>query len=95
MFVLEKKITYVVKDLKEEETHINISYRRRLFVGEDPHRLVATGRLYPRGLTIHIVLIHDDSNRVVVEEVRYASVLVLVPIIEVHLVGKALGTFLA
>jgi len=57
-----------------------------LFVG-DPPLLVAIGRVYPTTSKIHIVPLHDDFARVVIEEVRHANA-------EVRLVGKAVGIFI-
>jgi len=74
---------------------MNISNRCKLYVGEVPPRLVAIGRLYPRGSTMHIVQISDDLARVVVEDVRDATNPVPVPTEEVKIVGEALGTFIS
>ena len=78
---------------EEEDTNTDISYRCKLFVG-DPPRLVAIGRVYATGSTIHTVPLGDDFARVVVEEVRHADVEVPVPTSEVRFVGEALGTFI-
>jgi len=40
-----------------------------LFVGEDPPRIVAIGRVYPVASMIHIVALHDDFTRLVIEEI--------------------------
>jgi len=77
----------------EEDTNTDISYRCKLFVG-DPPRLIAIGRVYAVGSTIHTVPLGDDFARVVVEEVRHADVEVSVPTSEVRFVGEALGTFI-
>jgi len=77
----------------EEDTNTDISYRCKLFVG-DPPRLVAIGRVYATGSTIHTVPLGDDFATVVVEEVRHADVEVSVPTSEVGFVGEALGTFI-
>jgi len=55
---------------------------------------VAIGRVYLRASTMHNVSIHDDLNRMTVEEVRDESVEVSMPS-EVKIVGKALRTFIA
>jgi len=83
----------VVEEEDEEDTNTDISYRCKLFVG-DPPRLVAIGRVYATGSTIHTVSFGDDFARVVVEEVRHADVEVLVPTSEVRFVGETLGTFI-
>jgi len=62
---------------------------------EIPPRLVAIGRLYPGGSTMHIVQMSDDLARVVVEDVRDATTPVPVPTEEVKIVGEALGTFIS
>lgn len=46
-----------------------------------PPRLVAIGRVYPEGSTMHIVTMHDDLTRV--EEIRDVTTLVLVFTMEV------------
>ena len=57
-------------------------------------RVVAIGRVYATGSTIHTVPLGDAFARVVVEEVRHADVEVPVPTSEVRFVGKVLGTFI-
>ena len=57
-------------------------------------RVVAIGRVYATGSTIHTVPLGDDFARVVVEEVRHADVEVPVPTSEDRFVGEALGTFI-
>jgi len=66
-----------------------------LFVGEDPPRIVAIGRVYPVASMIHIVALHDDFTRLVIEEIWDGKVEVLVPTLEVKLMGETLGTFMA
>jgi len=77
----------------EEDTNTDISYWCKLFVG-DPPRLVAIGRVYATGSTIHTVPLGDDFARVVVKEVRHVDVEVPVPTSEVRFMGEALGTFI-
>jgi len=60
----------------------------------DPPRLVAIGRVYATGSTIHTVPLEDGFARVVVEEVRHVDAEVPVPTIEVRFVGETLGTFI-
>jgi len=51
-----------------------------LFVEENPPRVVAIGRVYLGGSTMHIMPMQGDFSRVVVEKVRDASAATLVPI---------------
>jgi len=85
----------VQEDDEEEVTKTNISNMCKLYVGEVPPRLVAIGRLYPGGSTIHIVQMSDDLARVEVADVRNAINPIQVPIEEVKIVGEALGTFIS
>ena len=85
----------VQEDDEEEVTETNISNRCKLYVGEASPRLVAIGRLYSRGSTMHTVQMSDDLARVVVEDVRDATNPVPVPTEEVKIVGEALGTFIS
>jgi len=80
-----------VEDFKDDD--IESSYQCKVFVDGNPPRVVAIDRVYPRGSTIHTVLIQSDFSRVVVENVRYSSAIVLMPTSEVNTVGERLGTF--
>jgi len=93
--VLTQKGKHDVEDLEEKETYTDISYRCRLFVGEDPPLLVTTGRLYPGELIIHIVPMHDNFTRMMVPKVKDVNVSVSLSTMEVQLVGETLGTFFA
>ena len=66
-----------------------------LYIEGDPPRIVAIGRVFPGGSTIHGVPIQLDWTRVMVDQVEDATAQVPVPTIEVQEVGQALGTFLA
>ena len=68
------------EDDEEEVTEMELSYKCRVYVGEVPPRLVAIGRLYPRGSTMHTVQMSDDLARVVVEDIKDATSAVPVPI---------------
>ena len=70
----------VQEDDGEEVTETNISNRCKLYVGEVPPRLVAIGRLYPRGSTMHTLQMSNDLAKVVVEDIRDLTTLVLVPL---------------
>jgi len=83
------------EDDEEEVTEMELSYKCRVYVGEVPPRLVAIGRLYPRGSTMHTVQMSDDLARVVVEDIKDATSAIPVPTEEVKLVGEALGTFIS
>ena len=66
-----------------------------LYVDDNPSRLITLGRVYEGSTTIHNILLGNDQMKVGVQEVRDANAHILVPIQEVHLVGRALNTFLA
>jgi len=91
---ISTKGSCVDDDEDEEELQTDISYLCKLFAG-DPPRLVAIGRVYATGLTIHTVSLKEGLSRVVVEKVRHANVEVQEPRSEVRFVGQALGTFIA
>jgi len=55
------------KDEDEEELQTDISYLCKLFAG-DPRRLVAIGRVYVIGSTIHTMSLREGLSRVVVEK---------------------------
>ncbi|CAJ1938755.1 unnamed protein product, partial [Sphenostylis stenocarpa] len=71
------------------------SHQCELYVEDDPPRLVAVGRVFEGGLTIHGVPLQPDWTRVVVDEVNDANAPVPFPNEEIQLVGQASGTFLA
>ena len=66
-----------------------------LYIEDDPPRLVAIGRVFPGGSTIHGVLLQPNWTQVVVDQVEDATAPMHVSTIEVQLVGQALCTFLA
>jgi len=82
------------EDEDEEELQTHISYLYKLFVG-DPPRVVAIGRVYATGSTIHTLSIREDLSRVVVEKVKVVDAKVPEPTSEVRFVGQALDTFIA
>jgi len=55
---------------------------------------VINGRGYSRGLTMHIVAMHDYLTRVMIEEIRDVTTLVPILTMEVQLVGETLRTFI-
>ncbi|KAL5130833.1 hypothetical protein HKD37_12G033829 [Glycine soja] len=71
------------------------SNKCRLYIEENPSRLVALGRLYEGSTTVHNIPLLHGQVKVGVEEVKDAEALVPVPTDEVTLVGQALNTFLA
>ncbi|KAL5168114.1 hypothetical protein HKD37_11G030342 [Glycine soja] len=77
-----------------EDNHTNIRDQCELYVDVDPPRLVAIGKVYNLGSTIHHKTIEDDNVRVVVEEVRDAEARVPLPTDEVHTVGQAPNQFI-
>jgi len=70
----------------KEGLQIDISYLCKLF-GEDPPRLVAIGRVYATGSTIHIVSLKEGLSRVVIEKVKDTDAEVPEPTLEVRFVG--------
>ncbi|KAL5133612.1 hypothetical protein HKD37_03G006907 [Glycine soja] len=66
----------------------------RLYIKENPPRLVALGRVYEGSTTIHNIPLLHDQVKVDVEEVKDADALILVLTEDVILVGQALNTFL-
>jgi len=82
------------EDKDEEEIQIHISYLCKLFVG-DPPRVVAIGRVYAIGSTIHTLSLREDLSRVVVEKVKVVDAEVTEPTSEVRFVGQTLDTFIA
>jgi len=60
------------EDEDEDELQTHISYLCKLFAG-DPPRVVAIGRVYATGLTIHTLSLREDLSRVVVEKVKVAD----------------------
>ncbi|KAH1190180.1 hypothetical protein GmHk_20G057803 [Glycine max] len=67
----------------------------RLYVEENPPRLVALGRLYVGSTTIHNIPLLHDQVKFGVEEVRDADAPILIPTEEVKLVGQTLNTLFA
>lgn len=69
--------------------------RCELYV-DDYHecRLVALGRVYNLGTTVHHQPLADDQVRVVVEDIRDADALVPIPTEEVQTVSQAPGNFI-
>jgi len=67
-----------------------MSRQCRLFIEEVPPCVMAIERVYPRGSTMHIVPMHDDFTRVVVEEVRDVTIPIPMPIMVVKLVEETL-----
>jgi len=65
-----------------------------LYVKENPHHLVALGKLFKGSTTIHNIPLLLDQVKVGVEEVRDADAPIPVPIEKVKLVGQTLNTFL-
>nr|KYP36504.1 hypothetical protein KK1_042375 [Cajanus cajan] len=82
-------------DPSGEKTHTDVPNQCELYVKDDPPRLVAIGRVFEGGLTIHGVPLEPDWTRVVVDQVQDAAGLVPLPNTEIQLVGHATGTFLA
>jgi len=81
-------------DEDEEELQTHILYLCKLFA-RDPPRVVAIGRVYATGSTIHTLSLREDLSRVVVEKVKVADAEVPEPTSEIRFVGQALGTFIA
>jgi len=71
------------------------SEKCRLYIEENPPRLVTLGRLYEGLTTVHNIPLRHDQVKVGVEEVTDADALIPVPTQEVQLVGQALNTFVA
>ncbi|WVZ20170.1 hypothetical protein V8G54_007492 [Vigna mungo] len=87
------KDSCVVED-EDEDIETDISYRCKLFVKDVPW-VVAIGRVYPRGSTMHTMSMLNDLVKVVVEEIRNASAPLIMPSMEVQVVGDTLGTFIS
>ena len=71
------------------------SEKCRLYVEENPPRLVALGRLYEGSTTVRNIVLCNDQVKIGVEEVRDTDAPILVPTQEVQLVGQAFNTFVA
>nr|KYP66998.1 hypothetical protein KK1_013315 [Cajanus cajan] len=82
-------------DPSPDQTHTDVPNQCELYVEDDPPRLVAIGRVFEGGSTIHGVPLQPDWTRVVVDQVQDAAAPVPLPNTEVQLVGQATGTFLA
>ncbi|XP_022638492.1 uncharacterized protein LOC106766302 [Vigna radiata var. radiata] len=65
-----------------------------LYVDDPPGHLVALGKIYNLGSTIHHNTIKDDMLRVVVVDIKDCSARVLVSSEEVQTVGQAPGNFI-
>jgi len=63
----------------------------RLYIEENPPRLVALGRVYEGFTTVHNIPLLHDQVKVSVEEVKGADAPIPVPTDKVILVGLALG----
>ena len=74
---------------------IGDSNKCRLYIEENPPRLVALGRVYEGSTIVHNIPLLHDQVKVGVEEVKDADAPVPVPTDEVNLVGQTLNTFLA
>ncbi|KAL5193630.1 hypothetical protein HKD37_20G055822 [Glycine soja] len=74
---------------------IGDSNKCRLYIEENPPRLVALGRVYEGSTIVHNIPLLHDQVKVGVEEVKDADAPVSVPTDEVNLVGQTLNTFLA
>jgi len=57
--------------------------------------VVAIGRVYAIGSTIHTLSLREDLSRVVVEKVKVADAGVPEPTSKIRFVGQALCTFIA
>ncbi|KAG5061452.1 hypothetical protein JHK87_002481 [Glycine soja] len=88
------KGNYATPDPSVEDNHTNIRDQCELYVDVDPPHLVAIGKVYNLGSTIHHKTIEDDNVRVVVEEVRDAEAQVPLPTNEVQTVGQAPNQFI-
>ena len=69
------------------------SEKCKLYIEENPPRLVSLGRLYEGSATIHNISLHHDQVKVGVEEVIDEDAPIPVPTEEVQLVGQTLNTF--
>ena len=67
----------------------------RLYIVENPPRLVALGRVYEGSTTVHNIPLLHDEVKVGVEEVKDTDAPIPVPTEGVKLVGQTLNTFLA
>ena len=74
------------EDEDEEKLQTHISYLCKLFTG-DPPRVVAIGRVYATGSTIHTLSLREDLSRVVVKKVKVADSEVPEPTSDVRFVG--------
>ena len=81
-------------DLSGEDIDNNIQEQCELYIDEVPLRVVAIGKVYKLGSTIHHKTLQDDMLRVVVEQVQDANARVPVPTEEVKKVGEAPNHFL-
>nr|KYP42876.1 hypothetical protein KK1_035690 [Cajanus cajan] len=82
-------------DPSAEHTHTDVPNQCELYVEDDPLRLVAIGRVFEGGSTIHGVPLPLDWTRVMVDQVQDAVASMPLLNTEVQLVGQATDTFLA
>nr|KYP35312.1 hypothetical protein KK1_043655 [Cajanus cajan] len=82
-------------DPSGEQTHTDLPNQCKLYVEDDPPRLVAIGRVFEGDSTIHGVPLHPDWTRVVVDQVQDVAAPVPLPNTKVQLVGQETDTFLA
>ncbi|KOM31359.1 hypothetical protein LR48_Vigan01g091400 [Vigna angularis] len=75
-----------------EPTEYNGQYE--LLVDRDPPRIVAVRRVLEGWQTVHGVPLLPQHVRVTIDEVRDPQAQVLVPTLEIHFVGEAIGIFI-
>nr|KYP39204.1 hypothetical protein KK1_039502 [Cajanus cajan] len=85
----------VALDPSGEQTHTDVPNQYELYVEDDSPRLVAIGRVFEGGSTIHGVPLQPDWTRVVVDQVQDAAAPVPLPNTGGQLVGEETDTFLA
>ncbi|XP_029124777.1 uncharacterized protein LOC114915009 [Cajanus cajan] len=95
VFVSALKGVVLLQISQGEQTHTDLPNQCELYVEDDPPQLVAIGRVFEGGSTIHGVPLQPDWTRVVVDQVQDVAAPVPLPNTEVQLVGQATGTFLA
>ena len=71
------------------------SNKCRLYIEDNPSRLVSLGRIYEGSTAVHNIPLLHGQVKVGVVEVKDAEALVPVPTDEVNLVGQTLNIFLA
>ena len=85
----------VAADASLHVADIGATNQCELYVEDDPPRLVATGRVFQGGSTIHGIPLQPDWTRIMVDDVIDVAAPVPLPTSEIQLVGHASGTFLA